>query len=600
MKKQPKKNVLAGVEFTWLKLSKAERGALVLATLFMGLAAWMNARIPVTIGNMASNLTSSQSSATPWSITNAIPFLIVLGLLFLGREILQVMRKYIVHRVATTVEMNVNIQLISHLLQLDISEFENERVGTLQSRIRRSVEGFVKMLKLAFMDFFPAILTALFAAIIAWQQNHLLGAIIASSLIPSLLIVHFQINTQRGIRIDLRRKKEIMDGTVVEQLNGIEYVRAADTHGAEVRRVRQVSNDLRLQEMRHHIAMGWFDFAKTVVEAGFFVAVTATAIWLASKGSIPVGDIITSSMLFASVLTPFREIHRILDEASESLTSVSDLQEMFDNPRDQSFDVQIPQKIQNTEPQFTAIELKGISIQYRKNNGGRTALSNVTTSIKRGQLVGIVGATASGKSTLIKTVLRLLHPTEGTLLIDGVSIEKLDRNYLRQTVGYAGQIPFLFAGTVKANLMYGCNSVDDQKLEKAIDMAALTNDLRQIEGHLLGEVAELGKNLAGGLKQRMALARLFIQDQPIFVLDEPTSALDSITESKILESLEAMKGNKTILMVAHRLNTLKNADRILVFERGRLVEDGSFEELVSKNGIFAELARRAESGILGD
>jgi ATP-binding cassette subfamily B protein len=431
--------ICQSIRLVWELLSPCQRGSLAVASTLMAIAAWLNARIPVCPGDLATNMAQSKKLGNSWGLVEAQPFLLTLALFFLCHEGIQVLRKFLVHRTTTQIEKQTSVKLIEHLLQLDLLLLSHETVGALHGRIRRSVEGLVRMIMLSFMDFFPAIFTALFAVAVAIQRNVVLG-ILMGAVVPVLLfIVARQIISQMGIRVELLRKKEEMDGTVVEQLTGIEYVRAANMHPHEVRRVEQIAETVRAKEMRHHIVMAWFDCGKALAEGGFFLATIAVAITMASKGVISVGEILTVAMLYGSILGPMREVHRIVDEAAESSLKVQALVGMLSEQKDRSF-AQDTKDIPNIRSRMPVISCHNLILEYPTNGEqATTVLNGINADICYGETVGIVGRTGCGKSTWIKSLLRLLHPKAGTLLLDGIPIQGISRVGISNLFAYVGQ-----------------------------------------------------------------------------------------------------------------------------------------------------------------
>ncbi|MBP6507667.1 MAG: ABC transporter ATP-binding protein [Opitutaceae bacterium] len=558
------------------------------------MAAWLNARIPVILGDLASSMENAGTATTSWGIREATGGLLVLGGCFLLRELANVARRVTVHRVATTAERDIMTAVVGHLLRLDLAEFSAQRLGSIQGRVKRSVDGFVRLLRLGFMDFLPSFLTAGFAVWVAFSRNREIGILIASAVPVLLGIVWWQASSQRGIRVTLLRTKEQMEGTFVEQVAGLEYIRCADTQDEEEGRIAREADALRAQEMRHHTAMAGFDFLKTMAESTYFVAVAALSTWLAAHGRLPIGEIITQVMLFNSVLGPVREVHRVIDEASEASIAVDDLRELLAKPLDRSFMV-APPSIGSSPVGPMAIDARNLKLGYAGNCAVRFAVDGVDIHIPAGQIVGIAGLAGCGKSTFLKSLLRLVHPADGDVWLAGRPIASFSRRELRENIAVVGQTPFLFSGTLRENLCYGLGPVDETRLAAAVRAVGLEVDLREMPKGLNHPVHERGANLSGGQRQRIALARMLLEPRPILIVDEGTSALDYQSELTVLTSLAALRGRATILMIAHRLGTLRQADRILVFERGRIIEDGAFEELRARNGRFAALLLAAAS-----
>jgi ATP-binding cassette subfamily B protein len=190
--------------------------------------------------------------------------------------------------------------------------------------------------------------------------------------------------------------------------------------------------------------------------------------------------------------------------------------------------------------------------------------------------------------------MRLVHPSGGTATLGGLPLELVSRKAIGELVGYVGQSPFLFAGTVAQNIAYGCEDATDERIHRAAEMACIHDEIMMMPGGYHAGVAERGQNLSGGQKQRIALARVFLKNPPILVLDEGTSALDNKSERLVQKAINAARADRTVILVAHRLTTLRDADRILVFEDGRIVEVGTYAELVRGGGVFSELVHSAE------
>src|ERR1043166_400859 len=431
----------------WKLIGRRERMSLIVATAIMAIAAWLNAQIPVTLGQLGTSMDTARKAGAQWGLSEASPLLISLCWYFLIREVLQVLRKYLVHNTCTLGERDTEVGLVSHLLKVDISVLARDRVGALHGRIRRSIEGFVKLLHLAFMDLLPAFFTAICALVVAIQRQPVLGSVMFCIVPFASAILIWQISSQKGIRIELLRSKESVDGTVVEQLSGIEYVRVANTEDAEARKVERVAEIVRKKEIKHHFVMSIFDCAKALNEGVFFILVIILSILMAAKGRIASGDIITFAMLYMSVLTPLREIHRIVDEAHESALKVGDLLDMKAIPVDISFSDAACQTPSLTS-KFPALDTRDLEVQYTGDSGTSrpSALKDITASISIGETIGVAGRTGCGKSTWIKTLIAITHPSSGSIFIGDTPIGRVSRDAIGHLIGYVGQNPFIFAG----------------------------------------------------------------------------------------------------------------------------------------------------------
>jgi ATP-binding cassette subfamily B protein len=343
--------------------------------------------------------------------------------------------------------------------------------------------------------------------------------------------------------------------------------------------------------------MSLFGAAKAINEGLFHVLVLGLAIYLALNGRIEFGYILTFSMLFLNVMTPLSEVHRIIDEGHECSLRVGDLLDILTTPTDPSFDTPA-KKEPNLEVPVPIIRVENLQVEYTAADGKRKrALDGVDLEIRRGERIGIAGKSGGGKSTWLKVLLRLTHPCGGRVYFGRLPLEEVSREAIGKLVGYVGQVPFVFSGTIKENIAYGIDGATDEAVRRAAQRACIHDEILAMPGGYDAPVAERGQNLSGGQRQRLALARLFLKNPPILILDEATSALDNISERCVQRALEATYEDRTVIVVAHRLSTLLGSDRILVFEGGRIVESGTYGELVQAGGVFSELLLSAQEGI---
>ena len=276
--------------------------------------------------------------------------------------------------------------------------------GNIHGRLNRSLEGTVKLIKLIFMDFAPAVTTGIAAVVTIFFQLPPLVACLVVLVIPvGTFIVFRQISTQKGIRVELMDTKAEMDGTMVELLGGIETIRTLDSAGTESERILDRSEGLRKKEMRHHKAMAFYDCLKFVNEAFFSVLVIGISVLLASNNVITVGTVLTAYLCFTQLTGPLRELHRILDEFSESLVLAGDYFNMVDIPRDFSYDTD---GRENKYPSSNDISINDVSFSYPEKPD-QSILKNITLNIPSGRFIGIAGPSGCGKSTIIKLIDKL-------------------------------------------------------------------------------------------------------------------------------------------------------------------------------------------------
>jgi len=577
-------------------LSRSHRYALMIAIAIMALGGAAATALPLLSGRLVDRVaTGIQSGESQTSILAAVgTVLIAIAIVVIIRELLQVVRRYLVENTCTRIERHMTVRVVSHLMQADLSLLTHERVGALHGKIFRSIGGYMRLLRLTFLDFFPAVVVGTFAIVTAVCKEPWLGIAMLGVIPASLSITIWQLISQKRVRLKLLRVNEEMDGTVVELLGGLDYVRVANANSQELKRVAKAAEHKRQKELKHHVAMSFFGAAKAIVEGGFHVGVLGLAAYLAITGHISFGDILTFSMLYLSVMAPLNELHRVLDEGHEASLRVLDLEELLTFQVDPSFKTPT-----HTAPRLAddapVVRTEGLRVEYRLPDGRtRPALDGVDIEIHPGETIGVAGKSGCGKSTWLKALMRLMHPTAGSIWVKGVPLSEVSREVISRLVGYVGQNPFIFSGTIEDNITYGAGPQLPEDLVRAARMACIHDEIMAMPDGYKTLVAERGANLSGGQKQRIALARVFLQNPPILILDEATSALDTISERQVQQAIGTARRDRTVIMVAHRLSTFVDADRILVFDDGRLIETGPYDQLLERSGLFAELVKCAE------
>lgn len=566
------KNTIKNFLWVYKPLNSKCKVTLFIALLMILVGAFIPSLIPKYIGNIIDNVIADKSLA--------YTTIGLIAILFLFDIFTEVGRRYLIEKTATKEQKELIVKASNWLIHLDISWLNAQRSGGLNARVQRSVEGAIKLLKLVSMDFLPNILQMLFAVGIAFFTNMYIGFILILVIVIGLVIVGKQIKSQKGIRLSLIRTREDNDSNIVELLAGIESVRLANEEQNQILRIESVNETLREREMKHHIKMILFDVIKKTNIIVWNLVILLIGVVLASSAIITPGEVVILNMLFNNVVIPMQSIHRFLDEAHEASLKTTDLKEILSLPIDISYSpaTEINQ-ISNSE---LAICIKNLYADYDE----KKVLENVNVDFAKGKYYGLIGATGCGKSTLLKVIMSLTHPASGNIYLFGKDIKTISREELASMIVFMPQKPYIFSGSIKENLLFGCkyNPTDDD-LWWALQQAGISDEILKMENHLGAHLNERGSNLSGGQCQRIALARVFLclkymQNEHIIILDEATSALDVETEERVIGNLLALIDSKTtIIAIAHRYSTLRKSDCIINMNKDVADRYTSFEKL---------------------
>lgn len=523
------------------------------------------------------------------SFKKVVPFLILILIVNVANEVIKIARRVMVEDVATRTEKKARGMVIKSLLMAPLSYFRKNMTGNIHGRLNRCLDGTIKLEKLLFMDFAPAIFNSIAAIVTIFITLPATLAMPMLLVIPvGIIIVLAQINSQRGIRVELLESKSGMDGTIVELINGIEVIRICDSVDFEIDRFDNKSEFLRSKEMKHHKAMAKYDCLKFINQAVFSVLIIGLSTYLATKGRISVGSVLTAYLCFNQLIKPLEELHRIFDEVSECTVLAGDFFEMVEIPND--FSYQETKSELNNKVTDEIINIENLNFHYSENQE-KLILKNFNLNINKGMYLGIAGPSGCGKSSLIKSICKL-EKAEGTIILDDTNIDNLNRKDIANIIALVPQTPFLIAGTIYENITYGINrEVTQEEVEEAAKKAYIFDYIDGLPDKFNTQISEGGNNLSGGQRQRIAIARIFLRKPKILILDEATSALDNTSEKHIQSEIEKLQkeNNTTIIAIAHRLTTLKNCDKIIVLNKGKIEENGKFDELIEKNGIFSDM-----------
>lgn len=578
-------NLIKVLKKIYKLLDTKQKLRFILIIIIMIVSAALAQMTPKAIGWLTDDILTKNEI----SFNKVIPFLVFILIVNVVNEVIKIFRRVLVEDTATRTEKKARGMVIKSLLMAPLSYFRKNMTGNIHGRLNRCLDGTIKLEKLLFMDFAPAIFNAIAAIITIFLTLPITLAMPMLLVIPiGVFIVLKQIKSQKGIRVELLESKSGMDGTIVELINGIEVIRICDSLDFETKRFDDKGEFLRAKEMKHHKAMAMYDCLKFINQAVFTVLVIGISTYLATKNIISVGAVLTAYLCFNQLLRPLEELHRIFDEVSECTVLATDFFKMVEIENDFSY-LPIKTKSENKSTN-EIINMENITFYYSENED-KIILDNFNIDIEKGMYLGIAGPSGCGKSSLIKSICKL-EKAEGKIIVDDKNIDNLTRKDLSKLIALVPQSPFLIAGTIFENITYGIDrEVSIDEVEEAAKRAYIYDYINGLPDKFDSLVSEGGNNLSGGQRQRIAIARIFLRKPKILILDEATSALDNTSEKYIQAEIEKMKqeNNTTIIAIAHRLTTLKNCDRIIVLNKGKIEEDGKFDDLIEKNGMFSDM-----------
>lgn len=485
---------------------------------------------------------------------------------------------------AQTIQHDLRIDAYRHLQDLEISYFEDRSTGGLMSILSDDINQLERFLDGGANEVIQVITTVI---IIGGTFFLLAPSVAWMAMLPIPFILWGSIAFQRLLApryADVREKVSLLNGQLSNNLSGMTTIKSFTAEVYEVQRIETESNAYR-QSNRRAIALSaaYTPLIRIIILLGF----TATLVYGgigAVNGTMSVGTYSVLVFLTQRLLWPLTRLGQTLDEYQRAAASTRRVMRLLDTP------IAIHPGSQ-TLPLTSVrgeIELNDVTFAYRER---QPVIDHLSLHIPAGQTIAIVGATGSGKSTLVKLLLRLYEIQSGRITLDGINLQDLQLQDLRRAIGLVSQDVFLFHGTVSENIRYGSFEASPEEVISAAKIAEAHEFIVQLPQGYDTIVGERGQKLSGGQRQRLAIARAVLKNPPILILDEATSAVDNETEAAIGRSLERITQNRTTIAIAHRLSTIRHADLIYVMEWGKLVESGKHEELLEKSGIYASLWR---------
>lgn len=480
------------------------------------------------------------------------------------------------------VEAGLRSALVRKLQQLSINSHRELPAGKLQSKVLRDVEAVEMMSKQIMIALMPAILNIIIAFIITSTYSWLVSAFFVLTIPMSVFLVVLFRRKIKQKNKEFRQEIEQMSSRVSEM---VEMIPVTKAHGLEKVEIRKIDTTLRVIQGKGYqldIVEAYFGASNWVAFQIFQVFCLMFTAYLAYTGQIPVGDVVLYQGYFGMILTSVTGLITIYPQLAKGLESISSIREIL-----MSQDIEDNKgktKLENVCGEF---RFENVELSYPGSE--HHVLEGVSLDVKPGECIAFVGASGAGKSTILNLVIGFLQPTAGRVLVDGIDLSSIDLRSYRKHLAVVPQTNILFSGTIRDNITYGLNDITEEQIQRVVEMANLRDFIDQLPNGLDTLVGEHGGKLSGGQRQRIAIARALIRDPQVIILDEATSALDNESEFHVQKAMQQLIKGRTTFIVAHRLSTIRDADRIAVMKHGRIVEVGTFEELMAAEGEFYQL-----------
>lgn len=482
-------------------------------------------------------------------------------------------------------------QSVSHALSLPYLAFEDQRSGELLSTLQKARTDSQTLITSAVGTIFLSLVGIFFVVIYAFTVNWLVG-VVYLAIIPIMGVITFTLT--RGIKTaqkEIVRETVMMAGSTTETLRNVELVKSLGLEVQESQRLNDNNAKILALELKKIKLIRLLSFAQGSLINAVRSALLLLMMWLIFKGEITFGQFFSLYIYLFFIFGPLAELGNVANTYQETLASMGRLGKiMSQKPEPKPSDAVVIGALKK-------IEFEKVHFRF-EGDVSQDAVNSLSFAIHQGETIALVGLSGSGKSTSLKLLVGLYHPTSGSIHINGEDSLRIDWDALRRRVGYVSQETQLFAGTIRENLLFVRPEATDEQCMLALEHAAALPIIQRGSQGLDTRIGEGGLKVSGGERQRLAIARALVREPDLIIFDEATSSLDSLTEREItltIKDLERMRPGMMAVLVAHRLSTIQHADRIYVLEQGKLSEQGSHAELIGAGGLYTALWRQQQA-----
>ena len=564
-----------------LSYFKPHRGLFVLDLVCATIVALVDLAFPLVTRKSMYDLLPNQQYRAFFTV------MAVMMAAFLVRALLYYVIAYWGHTFGIRVEADIRRDLFIHVQELDVSFFDHNRTGQLMSRLTSDLFEITELAHHGPEDLLISTLTILGALGIMASIEWRLTLVVACILPVFLAAIMSRRRKMSTASRNEKQKTAAINVGIESSLSGIRTARAFANESAEIGKFNTANEEFKVSKRAFHHEMGVFNATMEFFMTLLSTAVIAVGGYLIMRGEMNYIDLITFSLYITAFISPVRKLANFSEIFARGFAGVERFVALM-RVEPALKDAPDAKELKTCRGE---IDVDHVSFAYDTEEETGGVLHDVSVHIAPGEVIAIVGPSGGGKSTLCQLIPRFYEVSDGAIRIDGEDVREITQSSLHRAIGVVQQDVFLFADTVRENIRYGRPEATDGEIVAAAKRAEIYDDIMAMPNGFDTYVGERGTMLSGGQKQRVSIARIFLKNPSILILDEATSALDSVTEVKIQHAFDELSRGRTTLIIAHRLSTIRSADRILVIEDGRIVEQGSHDALLAKNGEYAALWR---------